>query len=160
MNLIEEIAGELCKVLFPIEDRLYYGNSSSPIAVCTLSSMRLLEELARSPLMSKINTAGRLLSENRGIDALARNVISNGKIVTMILCGKDPIGHRPGHSLLCLHKNGIDGQGRIVGSHSTDPVLSLTKDEVAQFQKQTRIIDMIGQTSFSDLKLEITSEIQ
>ncbi|MDE1828962.1 MAG: tetrahydromethanopterin S-methyltransferase subunit A [Thaumarchaeota archaeon] len=158
MNLVEEIAGGLCKVLFPIEDRVYFGNSNSVVAVCTLSSVKLLGELANSNLMSKINIAGRLLSENKGIETLVRHVVSNEKINTMILCGYDAIGHRPGHSLLCLHQNGIDNDGRIIGSHSPDPILSLTNNEVTRFQNQIRIINKIGETNISDLKSEIINE--
>ncbi len=155
MNLIEEIAGELCKVLLPIEDRIYFGNSNSAIAICTLSSMKLLDEIVNSPFISKINVAGRLLSENKGIDMLVRHVISDTKISVIILCGNDTVGHKPGYSLLCLHQNGINKDGRIIGSQSPDPVLSLTNNEVIKFQNQVKIIDRIGETDISNLKLEI-----
>lgn len=160
MNLAEEIAGELCKILFPIEDRVYFGNSSSVVAVCTLSSMRLLEELVNSTLMSEINIAGRLFSENKGIETLVRNIISDGKIRTIILCGDDTAGHKAGHSLLCLHQDGIDINGRIIGSHSPDPFLSLTCSEVNQFQGQVRIINKMGEKNINNLKSEIASETQ
>ena len=68
MNLIEEIAGELCKILLPIEEKVFLGNSKSTIVLCTLSSMRLLREIANSVLMKEIMVAGRLLSENKVID--------------------------------------------------------------------------------------------
>ena len=157
MNLIEEIAGELCKVLLPIDDRVYFGNPDSTVAVCTLSSMSLLHELADSPAMSKVNMAGRLLSENKGIDALVRGVTSNRTIRTVLLCGKDAVGHIPGHSLLCLHRNGLDGTGRIAGSLSPEPVVSLTKEEVAWFQTHITIIDRTGETNISNLSLESIS---
>ncbi len=160
MNLIEEIAGEICKILLPIEDKVYFGNSMSEVAVCTLSSMKLLDEITNSSLMSKINIAGRLLSENKGIETLVRHVISNEKIHVIILCGKDAAGHKAGHSLLCLHQNGMDKDGRIIGSQSPDPVLSLTNNEVTRFQNQIRIVDKIGETNISNLKLEITNQIQ
>ncbi|MDE1763107.1 MAG: tetrahydromethanopterin S-methyltransferase subunit A [Thaumarchaeota archaeon] len=155
MNLVEEIAGELCKILLPIEDRVYFGNSESNVSVCTLSSMNLLDEIANSSLMSKINVAGRLLSENKGIDMLVRHVTSNAKIRVIVLCGKDTTGHRPGYSLLCLHKNGTDKNGRIIGSQSPDPVVSLTNSEVSRFQNQIKIIDRIGETDISNLKTTI-----
>jgi tetrahydromethanopterin S-methyltransferase subunit A len=158
MNPIEEIAGELCKILLPIEDRVYFGSSESNLAVCTLSSMKLLGEIANSSLMAKVNIAGRLLSENKGIDLLVRHVISDGKIRTIMLCGKDTAGHRPGHSLLCLYQNGMDKDGRIVGSQSPDPILSLTNVEVKRFQNQVRIIDKIGETSILNLRPEISGK--
>ncbi|HJT09213.1 MAG TPA: tetrahydromethanopterin S-methyltransferase subunit A [Candidatus Nitrosotalea sp.] len=155
MNLMEEIAGELCKVLLPIEDRIYFGNPKSTVAVCTLSSMKLLDEVVNSSLISKVNVAGRLLSENKGIDMLVRHVISNPEISVIMLCGKDTVGHKPGHSLLCLHQNGIDKDGNIIGSTSPDPVLSLTNNEVIKFQNQVKIINKIGETDISKLRSEI-----
>jgi len=155
MNLIEELAGELCKVLLPIEDKIYFGNLKSTVAVCTLSSMKLLDEVVNSSLISKINVAGRLLSENKGIDMLVRHVISNSEISVIILCGKDTMGHKPGHSLLCLHQNGIDKDGSIIGSQSPDPILSLTNNEVIKFQNQVKIINKIGETDISKLRSEI-----
>jgi tetrahydromethanopterin S-methyltransferase subunit A len=158
MKVIEEIAGEICKIFLPIEDKLYFGNPDSTVAVCTLSSMKLLKVIASSSLMNKINVVGRLLSENKGIDLLVRHIISKEKIHTLILCGKDTAGHKPGQSLLCLHRNGIDQDGRIIGSASANPILSLTKQEVLRFQKQVKIIDKIGHSDISNLKPEINSE--
>ena len=155
---MEEIAGEICKILLPVEEKLYFGNPNSPIIVCTLSSMRLLKEIATSSLMDKISVAGRLFSENKGIDLLVRHVISNKKIKTIILCGKDSTGHYAGHSILCLHLNGIDQNGMIIGSKSPNPILSLTNDEVLRFQKQVKIIDKIGETDISNLKQKINAE--
>ncbi|MGI0046793.1 MAG: tetrahydromethanopterin S-methyltransferase subunit A [Nitrosotalea sp.] len=160
MNLIEDIAGELCKILLPIEDRVYFGNSESDVAICTLSSMKLLSEIAHSSLMTKVNIVGRLLSENKGIDSLVRNVLSDKKIHVIILCGKDTAGHRSGHSLLCLYQNGIDQDGRITGSQSPDPVLSLTDGEITMFQNQIRIIDRMGEINISNLEQEITGKTQ
>jgi tetrahydromethanopterin S-methyltransferase subunit A len=155
MNVIEEIVGELCKILLPVEDKIYFGNPNSTLAVCTLSSMKLLKVIASLPLMEKINVAGRLLSENKGIDQLVRHIISNGKIDTIILCGKDTTGHRPGHSLLCLYRNGINKNGMIIDSESPNPISTLTEEEVLKFQKQVKIINKIGEEDISNLKLKI-----
>ena len=152
MNLVEEIAGELCKILLPIEEKIFFGNSKSSIAVCTLSNIRLLRKIANSSLMSEIAIAGRLLSENKGIDSLVRYVILNTKISMILLCAEDTLGHRPGHSLLCLYKNGIDENGKIIGSQSPQPIVSLTKQEVSRFQNQVKIIDKIGEDRIYNLK--------
>ncbi|VVC05600.1 Tetrahydromethanopterin S-methyltransferase subunit A 1 [uncultured archaeon] len=158
MNVIEEIAGEICKILLPIEDKLYYGNPNSTLAICTLSSMKLLKEIANSSLIDKINIAGRLLSENKGINLLVRHLISNKKIRTIILCGEDTAGHRPGHSILCLYQNGINQNGAIIGSGSPNPILTLSAEEVMRFQKQVKIINEIGETEISNLKQKINAE--
>ncbi len=155
MNLLNEIAGELCKILLPIEERVYFGNPNSSVVICTLSSIRLLDEIVHSTLMSKVNVAGRLFSENKGIDMLVRYVLSNAEISVIILCGKDTIGHKAGSSLLCLHQNGMDRNRRIIGSQSPDPILTLADKEVTKFQNQVKIIDRIGEIDISNLRSEI-----
>jgi len=152
MNLIEDIAGELCRIILPIEEEIFFGDPKSNIAVCTLSSMNLLKDISKSSIIKEVAIAGRLLSENKGIDSLVRSVVSNEKIDTIILCGKDTLGHRPGDSLLCLYKNGTDTNHMIIGSSSPHPVLTVTKKEISKFQGQVKIINKIGQTSISQLK--------
>jgi len=154
MNL-GNLAGEICKVLFPINEEVFFGNPNSSIAVCTLSSMKLLKEIADSSLMLKIAVAGRLLSENKGIDSLVKYIISNKNIKTIFICGQDTYGHRPGHSLLNLYKNGVDDDGRIIGSSSPDPVLTLTQSQIDEFQGQIKLVNKIGETSISEIKLLI-----
>lgn len=152
MNLIEDIAGELCRIILPIEEELFFGDSTSNIAICTLSSMNLLRDISKSSIIKEVAIAGRLLSENKGIDSLVRSVISNEKIDTIILCGKDVLGHKSGDSLLCLYKNGIDVNNMIIGSSSPHPVLTVTKKEVSKFQGQVKIVNKIGETSISQIK--------
>ncbi|MGI0065275.1 MAG: tetrahydromethanopterin S-methyltransferase subunit A [Nitrosotalea sp.] len=152
MNLIEDIAGELCRILLPIEEEIFFGDPKSNIAVCTLSSMNLLKDISKSSVIKDVAIAGRLLSENKGIDSLVRYVISNEKIDTIILCGKDTIGHKSGDSLLCLYKNGMDVNQQIIDSSSPHPILTITKKQVSKFQSQVKIINKIGQTNISQLK--------
>ena len=152
MNIIEEIAGELCRIILPIEDEIFFGDPKSNIAVCTLSSMSLLKDISKSSIIKEVAIAGRLLSENKGIDSLVRSVLSNEKINTIILCGKDVLGHNSGDSLLCLYKNGMDGNKKIIGSASPHPILTISQKEVATFQGQVKIINKIGKTSLSELK--------
>jgi tetrahydromethanopterin S-methyltransferase subunit A len=157
MNLIENLAGEICKIILPINEEMFFGNPRSSLAICTLSSINLLKEITNSNLLSKIALVGRLFSENKGIDSLVRYVISNKNLETILLCGKDTLGHKPGHSLLNLYKNGVNNQGRIIGSSSPDPILTITKSEVLKFQNQVKLIDEIGETSISKIKLSINT---
>ena len=160
MNLIENLAGEVCKIILPINEEIFFGNPKSSLAICTLSSITLLKEIANSNLLSKVALAGRLFSENKGIDSLVRHVISNKNLETILLCGKDTPGHKPGHSLLNLYKNGVDNQGRIVGSSSPDPILTITKSEILEFQKQVKLVDKINETSISKIKLSINVTVK
>ena len=160
MKLIENIAGEICKIILPINEEMFFGNPRSSLAICTLSSMNLLKEITNSNLLSKVALVGRLFSENKGMDSLVRYVVSNKNLETILLCGKDTPGHRPGHSLLNLYKNGVDSQGRIIGSSSPDPILNITKSEVLKFQNQVKLVDKIGETNISQIKLSINAAVK
>jgi tetrahydromethanopterin S-methyltransferase subunit A len=155
MNLIEDIAGELCKIFLPIEEEVFFGDPKSNITICTLSSINLLKEISSSSILKETAITGRLLSENKGIDSLVKSVLSNENIDTLILCGKDTLGHKSGYSLLCLYKNGIDENHKIINSPSPHPILTITKKEVTKFQKQVKIVNKIGETSISKLKIII-----
>ncbi len=157
MNSFGDIIGEICKTLIPISEEVYFGNTDSSISICTISSMNLLKKIADSNLMGSISVAGRLLSENKGIDSLIQNVVSNSKIKIIILCGNEVSGHRAGHSLLALHKNGINYYGKILGSQSPEPILKASKKEIEIFRKQVKIINKIGTTSFSEIKNLVSS---
>lgn len=152
MNSFLEIAGQICKILVPIHDEVFYGNSRSNIGICTLSSMGLLRQIAESGLLEKVAVAGRLLSENKGIDALIKYTIKNPTLDTIIVCGDEVSGHRAGRSLILLHKYGIDKDGRIINSPSPDPVLLSSESEIRQFQSQVKIIDMIGKTNLDEIR--------
>lgn len=59
MNIIEDVAGEICKIILPINE-VFFGNSTSSVAICTLSSIKLLKEISNSSIMSQIALVGRL----------------------------------------------------------------------------------------------------
>lgn len=152
MNLIESIAGELCRILLPIEEEIFLGNPKSNIVICTLSSIDLLKEIANSDIIREIAIVGRLFSENKGIDSLVKFILLNKKIDTILLCGKDTFGHKSGYSLLCLYENGIDKNHKIINSPSPYPILTVTKKQITNFQGQVKIINKIGETDISQLK--------
>ena len=160
MNIVENIVGEICKIILPINEEVFFGNSTSSIVICTLSSMKLLKEISNSSLMSQIALVGRLFSENKGIDSLVKHIISKKNIKTILICGKDTMGHRAGHSLLMLYENGVDSNNKIIDSSSPDPVLTITKSEIQIFQKQISIINKIGKTNISEIKHSINSLLE
>ena len=152
MNSLGNIIGELCKVILPIPEELYLGNTDSSIAICTLSSIDLLKKILNSELLNHISIAGRLLSENKGIDSIIKYVNQNKKIKTIIVCGKEVWGHKAGHSLFELHENGIDNYGRIINSISPDPFLTVTKSEINYFQNEINLVNIINETNFDTIK--------
>jgi len=148
VNVIGEAIGELCKAVLPIHEEYYLGNPDSSVAVCTLSSMNLLKNFANSKILNNISIVGRLLSENKGIDSIIEYVCKNQKTTTIIVCGKEVLGHKSGHSLFQLHKNGIDKNKRIINSISPDPFLTVSKSKIEYFQNNITLVNLINETDY------------
>lgn len=146
MNALGEAIGRVCEIILPIPEESFLGNPDSNLAVCTLSSMSLLKYIARSDTMHHISIVGRLLSENKGIDSILRHMDGNRRITDLLVCGKDVWGHRAGHSLFELHRNGIDQDGRIVGSTSPDPYVTVPEHMIEHFRHDVALTDLMGQT--------------
>ena len=148
MNAIGEAIGKLCKVILPIDEEFYLGNSDASMAICTLSSIDLLKNFGNSEILNQISIVGRLLSENKGIDSIIKYVNKNPKVDTIIVCGKEVWGHKSGHSLFQLHKNGTDQNNRIIDSISPDPFLTVSKSEIKYFQDNVNLVDLINVIEF------------
>ena len=148
MNILGETIGEICKIVLPIPEEVYFGNEDSQLAICTLSSMKLLKKIANSELLGDVSLAGRQLSENKGIDSMLDYLDHHRKINTVVVCGKEVWGHRAGHSLFELHKNGSDKNNRIINSKSPDPYLTCSKHQIEYFQNNIRLINLIGKEDF------------
>lgn len=156
MNKLSDAIGKLCEVLLPIPEEFYIGNANSSICVCTLSSIKLLKELQNSQIFENVAIAGRLFTENKGIDSIIKYVNQNKKIKTIIVCGKEVWGHKSGHSLFQLHQNGVDKNNRIINSTSPEPILTVSNSQIQYFQKEITLVNLINETN---LQL-ITEKIQ
>lgn len=155
MNNLGNIIGEICKAVLPIDEEFYVGNPNSDTAICTLGSINLLKEMKNSNILHNVAIVGRLLSENKGIDPIIRYVNQNKNVKRIIICGKEVWGHKTGHSLIKLHENGIDENKRIVGSSSPDPFLSVSKSEIEYFQKEIKLLNLIGNTNIKEILIKI-----
>ncbi len=140
-NKLEHFAGEACKILFPIHINMFKGQGSN-ISLCTLSSIDLLIKISYLEIMNDLLIAGRLHSENKGIDQMIDFCINNPQLKYVILCGKDTKGHYPGDALISLMKNGIDVNGKILGTIAPSPFICSHKENVTKFKNQVSIIDM------------------
>ena len=147
MNKLSDTIGKLCEVLLPIPEEFYIGNTNSSICVCTLSSIQLLKELKNSIIIENVAIAGRLFTENKGIDSIIKYVNQNKKIKTIVVCGKEVWGHKSGHSLFQLHKFGVDKNNRIVNSTSPEPILTVSNSEIKYFQKKITLVNLINETN-------------
>jgi len=140
---LEEGAGKLCKVLLPVKHEYYLG-SGKVSAICTLSSLDLLETISRSYIMDRVLIAGRLLSENEGIDAIIGFSMKHSELTRIILCGKEVKGHRAGQALLALARNGIDASGKIIGAAGPNPIVTRRAQDVEIFRRHVQVINLIG----------------
>jgi tetrahydromethanopterin S-methyltransferase subunit A len=143
MKRLDNAAGRLCKALLPIKHEYYLG-AGKAVAICTLSSIDLLQTISKSDLINRILIAGRLLSENKGIDAIIAFTMNHPNLKRIIVCGKEVRGHRAGQALLALASNGMDSSGRIIGAVGPNPIVTLPQQDVDIFRHQVEINDMIG----------------
>jgi len=143
MKRLDNAVGRLCKALLPIKHEYYLG-AGKAVAICTLSSIDLLQTISKSDLISRILIAGRLLSENKGIDAIIAFTMKHPNLKRIIVCGKEVRGHRAGQALLALASNGMDSSGRIIRAVGPNPIVTLPQQDVDIFRHQVEINDMIG----------------
>ena len=155
MNSFLDLMGDFCKILLPIPEESYQGNTNSQIGICTLSSIDLLRKITNSDILNYVSIAGRLLSENKGIDSMVHSLNQNKRIKTLIVCGKEVWGHKAGHSLFKLHENGIDKNGRIINSTSPDPFLKVSKTQIDYFRNEITLVNMINETNLSKIRQKI-----
>lgn len=148
---IEEVAGRVCGFVLPIRQEYYLGKGKH-VAVCTLSSLDLLERLSASEdFMNRVVLVGRLLSENEGIDTIVSFVAAHPALKEIVICGREVRGHRAGQALLSLSRNGTDAEGRIVGAVGAHPVLLSARKDVELFREQVKILDYIGTTDHATI---------
>lgn len=128
----------------PVVGEYFTLDKGGPVAVSTLTSTQLAEELAhRRP--QGLAIVGKTETENIGIDKVIKNVITNPALHYLIIAGAESEGHLVGQTFLALAENGVDAQGRVIGSRGKRPVLrNVSAPEIATFRRQVQVIDMIG----------------
>ena len=159
MSSMERLAGRLCEILFPIKEEYFLGNPKGTTAVCTLTSVRLLRKLANKANLEQIAVAGRLVTENYGIQQLVARVTSNSNITRLIVCGKDSRGHWSGQALLALWRSGVDANKRIIGAKGAKPFLhDLKPEHLKRFREEIEVADLRECTDVSHI-LALASSI-
>src|SRR6266516_1120406 len=96
------------------------GDVNGPVAVCTLTSERLMGPLAGLP---GVAIAGMVYTANLGIARIILNITTNPSIRFLLICGKESALFQPGQSLIALAEQGVDDAKRIIRSAGYDPVL-------------------------------------
>ncbi|HNB51933.1 MAG TPA: DUF4346 domain-containing protein [Anaerolineales bacterium] len=128
----------------PVVGEYFVVDKANAIAVSTLASVQLAEELAnRKP--TGLAIAGKTETENIGIDKVIKNVIANPNLRFLIVAGVEPKGHHTGQTLLALAEHGVDENGRVLGALGKRPILrNVSASEIQAFRAQVQVMDMIG----------------
>lgn len=130
------------------------GDKNSRIGIVTLASHFEL----KPEEMRNIAIIGSCKTENLGIEKTITNTVSNSNIRFILLCGDESRGHLSGHTLKAIHANGIDENGKIIGSEGAIPFIeNISASTIERFQRQVQIIDRIGETNIEKI-LQIAEE--
>jgi tetrahydromethanopterin S-methyltransferase subunit A len=131
------------------------GDPNGPVAVCALTSERLIGPLVALP---GVAIAGMVYTANLGITRIIVNITSNPAIRFLLICGKDSALFKPGQSLVALSVKGVDDKRRIIDAAGYDPVLpSIDLEQVQQFRKQVEILDWTGEEDLQVLQERVKS---
>lgn len=139
----------------PVVGEYFVLDKATPVAVSTLASVHLAEELAhRKP--NGLAIVGKTETENIGIDKIIKNVVTSPTIRYLIVAGIDPKGHLTGKTLLALAENGVDENERVIGSPGKRPVLrNVSALEIQAFREQVQVIDMLGCENPDEISMRI-----
>jgi tetrahydromethanopterin S-methyltransferase subunit A len=126
----------------PAPGHFVLGNLESAVAVCTLSSTALIDQI--SPEYSAI--IGRIYTPNLGVEKMIRNVVSNPRLRYLVLCGKDSPVFKVSEALLMLKAHSLDEQGHIIGAAgSLAELTNLPRQTVETFRQQVELVDYTGE---------------
>lgn len=128
----------------PVRGDYRVGDSRRGVAVVTLASSLDIRGAA---------IVGTCKTENLGVEKIVANVISNPNIRYVIVCGAESRGHLPGDAIICMHRNGIDGSGRIIGAAGAIPFIqNLQPEAVERFRRQVDVVDMRGVEDIAEIE--------
>jgi tetrahydromethanopterin S-methyltransferase subunit A len=140
--------------VWPVTGGAYaVGDPMAPVAICTLTSMELMEPLVRVPGVAIV---GRLYTVNLGIEKIILNVTANPAIRFLVLCGKESPVFHPAQGLRALCRDGVDAGGRIVGATGHLPLLrGVPRGRIDRFRRQVELIDCTGETDLAVLQEQV-----
>jgi tetrahydromethanopterin S-methyltransferase subunit A len=137
----------------PVRGDYLVGDPNAGVAVATLASPLFVRAGSNLPQFIGAAIYGQCKTENLGVEKIVANVISNCNIRFLIITGVESKGHLPGNTLLALHRNGIDEQGRIIGSKGAIPFIqNLPPEAIRRFQRQVELIDCIGLEDMEEIE--------
>ncbi len=128
------------------------GNPESPVAVCTCGSHLKGSDL----LAAGAALVGPCKTENIGIEKMTANLVSNPNIRYLILTGMEVKGHITGQCAEAFLTNGIDKEGKIVGSTGAIPFIqNLTEESIERIKAQVKPINMMNTEDMGAISAKI-----
>lgn len=135
--------------LYPWPGKYQRGKDDTHVAVVTLDEPFSFHK-------EKVAIWGPMKTENLGIEKVVANVISNPHIRYLVVCGEEIRGHKSGGTLIALHKNGIEENGKIEDAPGAVPYIeNISEEAVERFREQVTVIDMLGETDIEKIKERI-----
>jgi tetrahydromethanopterin S-methyltransferase subunit A len=126
-----------------VSGRYVVGNPERSVAVCTLASSDLVDQIGQR---DEIAIVGRLYTLNFGLEKLVWNVVANPAIRFLLLCGDDT-ATEISQGIVNLHDRGLDEGRRIRDVRGYQPVVfNLTDEEIAAFQRHVELVSLISET--------------
>jgi tetrahydromethanopterin S-methyltransferase subunit A len=146
---LNESTGDAAQAGWPIvSGRYIVGNPDRAVAVCTLASSDLVDQIGAR---EEIAIVGRLYTLNLGLEKLVWNVIANPAIRFLLLCGDDT-SVQISQGIVNLHTRGVDAERRIPDVRGYQPfVHNLTDGEIRAFQHQIELVPLIGETDVEQI---------
>jgi tetrahydromethanopterin S-methyltransferase subunit A len=132
----------------------YYGafNADSPVAICTLSSPALQQQLCESPLAARVAIIGPLETENIGLEKMLVTLLEQPRIRWLIVCGEEARGRYQGQALFSLFAQGADADGRILGARGRRArIPTLNQAQLDAVRRQVRLKDLMGSLDFDTI---------
>ncbi|MEI7555669.1 hypothetical protein [Candidatus Chlorohelix sp.] len=128
----------------PSPGRFVVGNAESAVAVCTLSSTALIDQL--NPHYAAI--IGRVYTPNLGIERMIINVVSNPRLRYLVLCGRESPVFKVGEATIKIFENGLDEHGKIIGASGAMAELpNLSPEMLETFRNQFKLINLIDEVN-------------
>jgi len=128
------------------------GNPESPVAVCTCGSHMHNSEL----IAAGAALVGPCKTENIGIEKMTANMVSNPNIRYLILTGMEVKGHVTGQCMEAFLTNGIDKEGKIIGSTGAIPFIqNLTEESIERIKAQVKPVMMMNTEDMGAISAKI-----
>ena len=128
----------------PMIGEYFVLDPAAPVAVSTLASVELAEQLAhRQP--TGLAIVGKTETENIGLDKVIKNVITNPALRFLIVAGHEAAGHRSGQTFMALAAKGVDGKDASSAHPASGRSCAMSRwAEINAFRQQVQMIDLIG----------------